>query len=297
MLEILAVLLALMLSLMLWQQWRYLRIRRDVAQDRQRLFHATDAFHVIVFFKLRSGTKVIDTARDYTQRILSGSRARLIYAGQAAFSAATQQLGEREWDGVLLFQYPSRAEYEESRGSPGYSDARQLFGDSYIHGMRRNRRASGSMPLDMLRTRLKNILTGKWRIAPLKESALFATAPELQAWRDRASRLRALHEVNRAGLVVYNLVKYSSGGHQDAVDSFGDEMLSRMAALGYGPLHIGRSVALEEFARYDRVFVVYYPSARYFADLLTSQYFPSFVGGKLLNDTLRVPTVPITERL
>ena len=103
--------------------------------------------------------------------------------------------------------------------------------------------------------------------------------------------------MNREGLVIYNLVKYSSGGYQDAVDSFGDEMLSRMAALGYGPLHVGRSVALEEFARYDRVFVVYYPSARYFADLLTSQYFPSFVCSKLLNDTLRVATVPITGRL
>jgi hypothetical protein len=295
--DVFVVLLALVVSVMLWQQWRYHRIRRLDAQDRQRLLHATDVFHVIVFFKLHGGSKVIETVRDYTRQVLSGSKARLIYAGQAAFTAAAQQLGEREWDGVLLFQYPSRAEYEESRGSPAYSEARQLFADSYIHGMRRNRKASATMPQVMLWTRFKDVLTGKWHIAPLKESAQFATAPELQLWRDRVSRLRALHEVNREGLVVYNLVKYSAGGHRDAIVSFGDELLSRMAALGYGPLHVGRSVALEEFARYDRVFIVYYPSARYFADLLTSQYFPSFIGSKLLQDTLRVPTVPITARL
>lgn len=297
MLETFSVLLALVLSVMVWQQWRYLRLRRDAAQDRQRLLHSPEVFHVIVFFKLRSGSKVIDTLQDYKQRVLSGSKARLIYAGQAAFTAAAQQLAGRDWDGVLLFQYPSRSAYEASRGSPAYGKGRELFADSYIHGMRRNRKASANIPWDMLYTRLKNILSGKWRIPPMVESAQFATAPELQAWRDRASRLRALYEVNREGLVVYNLVKYSTGGPQDAADSFGDELLSRMAAHGYGPLHVGRSVALEGFARYDRVFAVFYPSARYFADLLTSQYFPSFVGSKLLHDTLRIPTVPITDRL
>ena len=132
---------------------------------------------------------------------------------------------------------------------------------------------------------------------PLVQSAQFATAPELQLWRDRASRLHALHEVNREALVVYTLVKYGGGDQRDVANEADAGLLSRMAAMAYGPLHVGRCVALEELARYDHVFAVYYPSARYFAQLLGSQYFPGIVVSKAQHDTLRVATVPITERL
>jgi len=297
MLNLFAAVLTVSLLFMLWQQWRYLRVRRDLAQDMQRLLHPVDAFHLIVFFKLKSGSKLVDTAQQYAQQVVSDSKVRLIYAGQAAFTASSQQLGERNWDGVLLFEYPSRASYEASRNKAAGIDARAVFADSYIHGMRRNRAVSASVPNYLLQRRIKNVLTGKWRLTPLTASPQFETAPELQVWRTRVSRLHALHKVNREGLVVFNLVKYTAAGHQAAIDSFDREMLSRMAAMTYGLLHIGRSVALEEFARFDRVFVMYYPSARYFADLLASQYFQSFTGSLLPGDTLRVPTVPITERL
>jgi hypothetical protein len=113
----------------------------------------------------------------------------------------------------------------------------------------------------------------------------------------RVSRLKALHEVNREGLVVLNLVKFPATGYQGLVDPFGNKLRSRMAALDHGPLHVGRTVALEKMAKFDRIYIIYYPSARYFADMLSSQYFNSVTGNPSKGDALRVATVPITTRL
>ncbi|MEZ5573206.1 MAG: hypothetical protein R3E64_14470 [Halioglobus sp.] len=297
MLKTIAAVLIITASVMLWQQWRYLRIRRNYAQDRQHQLHPGGVFHVIVFFKLKSGSRVIDCARRYTQQVISGSKARLIYAGQAAFTMPSEQLGDRQWDGVLLFEYRSRAAFEEVRNTTESKDARALFADSYLHGMRRNRKTSAAVPQYLLRRLMKLLLRGEWRVPPLEASSQFETAPELELWRSRVSRLRALQKINREGLVVFNLVKYSNAGSRGTVESFGSRLIPRMAALAYGPLHLGRSVALEEFARYDRVFVVYYPSAHYLAELISSQYFQNFIDSALVSDTLWVPTVPITERL
>jgi hypothetical protein len=297
MLEILLVILTLIGIVMIWQHRRYQHIRYDLAQDLQRPLHSGEAFHVMVFFKLKPGDKVVETTRHFKQQILSCSCARLIYAGQAAFTVNALHLDNREWDGVLLFEFPSRADYEQSRIDPRTILARRVFAHSYLHGMRRNRRDSLLMPQWLLRRRMQDLLTGRWRIEPLQSSLAFETAPEFQLWRNRVSRLSALHEINRDGCVIFNLVKYGTAGHQDLAEIYGGKLLSRMAALHHGPLHMGRSVALEEFARFDRVYIAYYPSARYFADLIASQYFHNIAGSKLMGDSFRVATAPITARL
>lgn len=297
MLEIVLSCLAAVLLVAVWQHYRYWRIRRDMAQDRQQLLHAADVFHVIVFFKLHSGDKVVDTCRRFTQQIVSGRSARLIHAGQAAFTEHSQQLGARDWDGVMLFEYPSRSDFEHNRAAPETAIARRLFADSYIHGMRRNRRLSSAIPLFLLRRRVRDILTGKWHPEPLQASPEFATSPEYGIWRNRVGRLRALHEINRHGAVMYNLIKYNADKSRGAEMRDTGKLLSRMAAMNHGPLHIGRSVALEEFARFDRIYITYYPSARYLADLLASQHFASMIGKHRMADIVRVPTVPITHRL
>jgi hypothetical protein len=297
MLETLLIILSLVGIAMIWQHRRYQYIRRYLAQDLQRPLHSGEAFHVIVFFKLKPGDKVVETAGRFAQQILSSSRARLVYAGQAAFTVNALHLDNREWDGVLLFEFPNRTDYEQSRVDARAVLARRLFADSYLHGMRRNRSASMLLPQWLLRHRVKDLLTGRWRIEPLQNTLAFETAPEFQIWRGRVSRLRALHEVNREGLVMFNLVKYGPAGHQDIAEIYGDKLLSRMAVFHHGPLHMGRSVALEEFARFDRVYIAYYPSARYFADLIASQYFHNIAGSKLMGDSLRVATAPITARL
>ena len=295
--EIMLLILTLVAIAMFWQHRRYHYIRHDLAQDMQRPLHSTDAFHVMVFFKLKPGDRVVETARRFALQLQSFSQARLIYAGQAAFTVNALHLDNREWDGVLLFEFPSRDDYEQSRVDARAVLARRLFADSYLHGMRRNRSASLFVPQWLLRRRMKDLLLGRWRIEPLQNSLAFETAPEFQPWRNRVSRLRALHEVNRDGLVMFNLIKYGAAGHQDFAEIYGDKLLSRMAVFRHGPLHMGRSVALEEFARFDRVYIAYYPSARYFADLIASQYFHHIAGSKLMGDSFRVATAPITARL
>jgi len=296
-LDILAVILVVVILAVGWQEFRYRRIRRIRAQDFQKTFHPGEAFHVIVFFKLASGDRLIATARRFVEQITAISNARLIYAGQAAFTVGSEHMDSKNWDGLLMLEFPTRAEYQQCCDDYRASAARGLFADSYYHAMRRNRRICAALPRYLLRVRLRDILTGKWRPPSLEASQKFRTFPEFQVWRDRIARLRAMHEVNRQGLVVFNLVKFSPNGGAEALESLGGEQLSLMAALSHGPLHMGRPVALEQPARFDRIYIVYYPSARYFADLLGSQFFASVTGYRHMSDAIQVPTVPVTSLL
>ncbi len=153
------------------------------------------------------------------------------------------------------------------------------------------------IPQLLLQRRLRDLLRGKWRIEPLRPSALYRASPDATIWRSRVTRLRALQEINRDGLVVYNLVKTGTV-QQRAVDQpYISEMYSRIAALKYGPLHRGRSVALEGGLRFHEVHIIHYPHARYFADLIASESYQSVAKNILIRDTIVVPTVPITEQV
>jgi hypothetical protein len=297
MLEVILAVLLLVLLVMTLQHLRYLRIRRETAQDRQRLLHSAEAFHVIVYFRVKSGDKVVDSVRRFQQRVLCAHKVRLIYAGQAGFTVHSKQMARRDWDGVLMLEYPSRSEYQGQIAAGDLHEARQFFADSYVHAMRRNRLRNFFIPQLLLRRRLREILRGKWRTEPLQDAPMFATFPEYEIWRTRAARLRALHAINNDSLVVYSLLKRGNRAQQAAYADLAREMTTRMAALGYGPLHMGRAVALEDVARFDQVFVVQYPSAGYYAELLASQFFQRMTGENLLADTLAVFTVPITDRL
>jgi hypothetical protein len=297
MLEVVVTLLLAVLLAMAWQHLRYLRIRRDSAQDRQHLWHPADTFHVILYFRLKSGDKVVESVRRFQQDILSTTGSRLVYAGQAGFTVHSHQMASRDWDGLLMLEYPSRADFQEQIATGQFQGARQYFADTYVHAMRRNRQRNLAMPQLLLRLRVREILAGRWRTEPLQAAPMFATFPEYEVWRTRAARLRSLHAINNHGLVVYSLVKRGNRAQQAEFADFARTMASRMAALGHGPLHMGRPIALEDIARFDQVFVMQYPSAGYYADLLASQFFLRITGEKLLADTLAVYTVPITDRL
>jgi hypothetical protein len=297
MLDAIAASVFIVVAAMAWQHLRYQRIRRDSAQDRQKAWHSSESFHVIVFFKLRNGDKVVDTLRRFVQQILTSSEARLVYAGEAAFTVSSKQLGNGDWDGLLMFEYPSRTDYQESVADGHWHEARRYFADSYMHGMRRDRQKNLAVPQFLLRLRLQDILCGKWRVEPLEVSPIFATFPEYDIWRTREARLRAINTINSEGLVVYSLAKRGNPGQRADNTVFNRKMASRMAALGHGPLHVGRLVALENLARFDQVFATHYPSADYFAELLASQFFNNLTSSKQLGDYLAVFTIPITDRL
>lgn len=287
-------LLLLLLGLMVWQQWRHLRNRRDSAGDAQHLLHGRDTFHVMTYFQVPEGGKVLDSARGLYAALRDAGNPRLVHAGHAGFTQNARQLGEHHWDGVMLLEYPSRAAYESEAATAHARNARELFRDSYIHGMRRRRRASLFLPQRLLFTRILDTLRGRWHPPALEKVPAFDTGPEFELWRARISRLDALHTINPTGLVVYNLIKHGDSEQRAADRGYSRRMLSRMAALGHGPLHLGRSVTLEGDARFDTVAIVHFPSARYYAELLASRFFQDIIGDKQLADTLVVPTVPIT---
>ena len=123
---------------MLWQHVRYLRARRDIVQDRQSMLYSGDSFHVVTFLDLALGEDVIEAVRKLRLQLEASGTAQLIYAGQAAFTMPSTQLGPRSWDAVLLMQYPSRASYDQAAKSAGYREALAAFEQTYSHGMRRN---------------------------------------------------------------------------------------------------------------------------------------------------------------
>ncbi|NND67198.1 MAG: hypothetical protein HKN19_06390 [Halioglobus sp.] len=279
------------------QYLRYLYLRRINAQDRQFCLHSTEAFHVFVFFKVKSGTRVVESVRAFLQRTTNERRAKLIYAGQSAFTVDSEQLGHRPFDGVVLLQYSSRLEYEE-RGARILAGAvAELFSDSYLHAMRRNRRANLLMPLWLLRLRIGQLLRGRWQSPDLAVQPDYPTSPRYDDWRYRVDRLQAVHKVNPTALVTLNLIKRGNATQQAAHERFGDAMMDLMAADVHGPLHTGRSVALEGNARFDDVVATYYPSADYFSRLVTSQFFHEHWSRNAVSDTVWLATVPISDSL
>lgn len=296
MLELFAILSAAILMVLLIQQLRYLRIRRASAEDRQRMIYPAEAFHVIVFFKVFSGQKVVESVRKFTHQVLDGRPGRLIYAGEAGFTLQSAQLGVQSWDGLVMFEFPTRQIYTEGY-TERYATARTVFADSYFHGLRRNRAASAFIPVYLLRLRVLDLLKGKWRADPLVSPPELASLPEYDDIRTRVSQLHALHEKNRRGLVVYSLVKRARPAPPSTANNLDIRLRARMAAHSHGPLHMGRAVSMEYNAGFDSIYAVHYPSARYYAQLLTSQYYHTLLNNYRLSDTMIVPTVPITDRL
>lgn len=296
MLEWLVIILLAVFGIMAWQHRRYLTVRRAYAEDSQRAFHPARAFHLITFFRARTGERVIDSVRHFIDTLGTSGQPRLIYAGQTGFTIESAQLGERAWDGVIILQFPSRARYHRE-AAPRINAAREVFADSYLLGMRRNRAAGVMMPQKLLRLRLLDVLRGRWRPPSLEPSRAFAAAPEFDVWRQRISRLHALHVLNDRGLVVINLIKRNSPAQPFGDVALTRAMLSLMAARRHGPLHLGRSVALEGNARFDDVLVLHYPSPDYYAELLSSHLFQSVLKNGQAADTTLVSTVPVTASL
>ncbi len=94
MLETFLLVVFLVVAAMAWQHLRYLRIRRDSAQDRQLLLHSADVFHVIVFFKLGNGDKVVDTVRRFVQQILCHQQGPADLRGAGCFHHQLKTVGE-----------------------------------------------------------------------------------------------------------------------------------------------------------------------------------------------------------
>ncbi|MDX1735463.1 MAG: hypothetical protein R3228_13905, partial [Halioglobus sp.] len=294
--QALAAITALVIIAIAWRYQRFQRMRRDRAEDRQAMLHSPRRFHVLLLFRLHVGDKLLPTAADFMQAVRGSSSAGLVYAGHAGFALDSAQLGERRWNGVLLLEFPGRDEVRRFTGA-----LRQLAGNSFaefhLHGMVRDRRTGLLIPLLLLGRRLLDSLRGEWRVPQLTPSAALTQSGRSHVWRNRVERLRALHKINPRALVMFSLVRHDGRVVRRSEREYSRRMLSRMAALGHGPLHSGRAVCLGGGARFDDIHVVHYPSAGYVADLVSSGYYQRIVADTSFEDATAIATVPVTVQL
>ena len=261
------------------------------------MLYSTDSFHVMTFLEVAEGQDVIEAVRKLRQQLEASGSARMIYAGQAAFTIASTQLGPRSWNAVVLVQYPSRERYDEAAGSARYRDALAAFEQTYSHGMRRPWLSNLFVHQMLLVLSVVDIVTGHLQLSPLVALPNSEMSTEQAGVADRVADLLRLRSVNDEALVVFNLLKPGTAEQRAADATYGRKMMTRMARLGHGPMHIGEAVTIEGDASFEQAVVVYYPGASYFAELLGSRFFLGIIGDKQLGDTQAVPTVPILSRL
>lgn len=292
-----AVVLGLIVCAMVWQHVRYLRARREIVQDRQPVLYPSSRFHVITFLDVAEGSDVIAQVGKLKGDIEASGPAQMVYAGQAAFTVASTQLGPRSWDAVVLVQYPSRESYDAATRNTRYRDALAGFAETYSHGMKRSCLANLMLPQFLLGLRFVDVIGGHWNVEELVPAPT-SDAPERGAeLEDRVATLLDLRSLNDEALVIFNLTKPGDRAQREADRSYGRKMLTRMAGLAHGPMHVGSAVTLEGDASFANVAIVYYPGVSYFAELVRSRFFQGIIGDKQLGDTLVVPTVPILSRL
>jgi uncharacterized protein (DUF1330 family) len=281
-----------------WQHSRYLKVRRQVVQDLQPVFHSSTAFHVVTYLDVSEGSDVIEEVRKLRGDLESSGEAELVWAGRAAFSALeSEQIAPAEWDAVVLVQYPSREAYAELAASPGYHAALERFSRSYSHGLERSPRLNLSIPFLLLALRAGQILTRAPSHYPFEPASSDERDPRTQRQPERFEKLRALKPLSEDAIVVVNLLKRGTVEQQAADSAYGRKMAGMFAEGVHGPMHMGRAVTLEGDAEFDRVAIVYYPGIEYFIAMAGSTFFNGIVGGKQPGDTLAVVTVPITARL
>jgi hypothetical protein len=286
----LSILLIVVLLAVTGQQYRYFRWRRDVAADQQPLFHSSSVFHVATVVALAPDQDLLSTMRDFVEAS-EGAGAKVIYVGKIAANALLSgQIPQAEWNAFVLNQYPSRKAYAQADADPGYQKARSSFAAAYSLGMQRSPWLNLALPVALLGVRTLDIIKrqpARYPFVPARETD--GPPP--------AAGLLANREYGRDAVVVLNFIKAGSGAQRDANYGYSAKMMSLMAEIGNGTVHMGRAMTLEGDADFDSVAIVYYPGVDYFAEMLQSEFFSAIIGDKQLGDSLSSPTVPLLPHL
>jgi len=284
------------------QEWRFYRARRTRAMDRQDLFHDTNALHVVTALKLGPDQTLLPAVRNFVEGV-EGMGAQVVYAGKSIVTGTkAQQVPKEEWDAFVVTQYRDREAYERVAADPAYKDLQASFGNAWSIGMARNRIQNLLLPLYMLAVRARQIITREAQRFPFVED------PDPVPFRDaqvdpETQKLFLAHVVSehekfsKDACVVVNFQKDGNAEQVKADASYGNEILSLMAEVGHGPLHMGRAVSLQDDVDFDRVVIVYYPGVQYFIDMIRSTWYAGIFGNKQLGDNLSTPTVPILQHL
>ena len=285
------------------QEWRYLGIRRNLAGDRQSLFHSGSVFHVVSLLKLAPDQELLSGVRDFVGGVEKDS-AEVVYAGKAVINGRTSsQLPPDDWEAFVITQYPSRAAWDAASATAERRDLESRFANVYSLGMKRSAVVNLALPAVLLGQRVSQIVRGEPARYPFKQvpglEEAMATAPaEARERMDAfATALRGNLKYGREGMVIFNFAKFGTSDQRKANAGYGSEMFALFAEAGAGPMHFGESVTLEGDADFDQVIIVFYPGVEFFGEMITSEFYQGIFPGKQLGDDLSSLTVPILPHL
>ncbi len=294
-------LLVVLVVAMGWQHDRYLSIRRGPMQDQQPIVYAGDTFHVLSYLALAEGADPVESLRKLRNELEAADGAQMVYAGlTGAVRLESSQLGEADWDAIVLMQYPSRAVFDAIAATSSYEAAFRDFPRTYAHGFERPAALNLAIPQLLLGLRAYQLATFGDSFYPLVPADLGSgdtQDPRLADLEARWAAMEPLKRYSEDALVVVNLLKDGTREQRAADRGYGLAMARGFAEGVYGPMHIGRAVSLDDQGDFDRVAIVYYPGIDYMRELMMSTFFTEAVTGKQPGDTLAMPTVPVLSRL
>ncbi len=295
---LLLALTAVLVVAMGWQHFRYLHWRRTAAQDHQPLLHSSSVFHVISYLRLESGADLVESLAKARETLEGAGGSQWIYAGKVVLMGLrSSQLGDRQWDAIVMSQYESREAYDEVSRSNAHRQAFAHFDATYHHGMKRSAGLNLAMPMFLLGARVVDVLKGVPVIDPYDRASDEDLAGRNLTMERARPAIEATRAYNKNAVVVFNLTLPGGGAEQEANRAYDRKMVGLFAANGHGPSHMGKSVTLEGDAEFETVGIVYYPGIDYLISLMRSKFYNGIVGGKQLGDTQAIPTVPILDRL
>ncbi len=280
--------------------WNHSQLRQNVLFDRQKLFHSSDAFHVVTAVKLKPGQELIEGVGRYVKGVEQHG-GEVIYAGKVAFPRPrkSRQMPDFEWEAFIVSQYATRDAWETVAASANYMGLKSEFTRIWSIGMQREATQNLVVALYQGQRRIRHFLSGNSATYPFEPVEVPAERlPQAAAQRALLEKTVAENEVfSEDALVIINFQKFGSASERRANSKYGDAMMSLLAEVGHGPIHLGRAVSLEDDVDFDQVVIVSYPGIRYFVEMAQSKFYTSIFGGKQLGDDLSSPTVPILQHL
>ena len=299
-----SVFLALGASLLIaagaWQHLRYLRVRRELLEDRQPLFYPGETFHTVTFLKVddslgREGE--FEALRQLRRAIETPDGGRVVYAGLVAVNMAASARLPNDWSALVLAQYPSQDAFERQREAPQLGQVLDGCERSYVHGFRRPAMTNLLIPLALGGLRVRDILLRRKPILPFEPLALEDAVPPIQAKRKEILAFNDYRDIRDDAVLVVNLILPGTADQQAADRAYSGAMLRGMAEGGYGPMHMGRAVSVEGEHNYKQFVAVYYPGIDYMHAMIGSTFINRVGPGKQLGDTLAVATIPVLAKL
>jgi len=280
--------------------WNHAQLRRDVLFDRQALFHSADVFHVVSAIKLSPDQDLLEGVGAYVRGI-EAQRAKAIYAGKVAFPVPrkSSQMPDFEWEAFVVAQYPTRDAWEAVSASEAYQDLEGELTRVWSLGMERKAGANFGVSVAMLGLRVRHFLSGAEPTYPFDRVEVpDEKRAEAEVARKLLDQVVTENEAfSKHALVIINFQKRGNEAERRADAKYGTRMMSMLAEVGYGPVHMGRPVSLEDDVDFDQVVIVAYPGIRYFVEMVQSRFYTGIFGGKQLADDLSSPTVPILQHL